>query len=120
MANFVYLSPSYISKIFKVDTGLNFNAYLNESPRWKKAKGSFLNDGLSLSEISRQCGFEDQGYFSKVFKKITAFPPALSGKRAAGNKKSPAFRRGIFLNFYSTLFPQRGQKAKAGESSLPQ
>ena len=70
----VYLSPSYFSKVFKDEMDCNFNAYLNKF-RIEKSKQLLLNDTVRLVDISGLVGFEDQSYFSKVFKKLTDMTP---------------------------------------------
>ena len=74
VANHVYLSPSYFSKIFKDEMNCNFNAYLN-AVRVEKSKQLLILDKISLIDIAGTVGFEDQSYFSKVFKKMTGVTP---------------------------------------------
>lgn len=74
VASFVYLSPSYFSKVFKDEMELNFNAYLNKI-RIEKSKQLLANDTVKLVDVSGLVGFEDQSYFSKVFKKLTGQTP---------------------------------------------
>lgn len=70
----VYLSPSYFSKIFKDEMNMNFNAYLNHI-RIEMGKKLLGDPSISLVDVSNIVGFEDQSYFSKVFKKITGQSP---------------------------------------------
>ena len=70
----VNLSPSYLSKLFKKELNQNFNAYLNQV-RVEKSKNYLLNTDIPLIDIAGMCGFEDQSYFSKVFKKFTGSSP---------------------------------------------
>ena len=70
----VYLSPSYLSKIFKEEMRTTFNAYLN-SVRVEKSKTILLSNSLSISEVSDLVGFADQSYFNKVFKKYAGITP---------------------------------------------
>lgn len=74
VASYVYLSPSYFSKIFKEEMKVNFNTYLNYV-RIEKSKKLLLDDSIVLVDLSNLVGFEDQSYFSKVFKKITGVSP---------------------------------------------
>jgi two-component system response regulator YesN len=74
VASYVYLSPSYFSKVFKDEMDMNFNAYLNKV-RIDKAKQLLMNDSIRLVDVSGLVGFEDQSYFSKVFKKLTGVTP---------------------------------------------
>ncbi len=73
VAGKVFLSTSYFSKIFKQEMGRNFNAYLNEV-RIKESKKLLMNN-LKLVEVAALVGFEDQSYFTKVFKRITGVSP---------------------------------------------
>lgn len=74
VASKVFLSPSYFSKIFNEEMKLSYNAYLNQL-RIEMSKNLLLDNSLSLIDISSRVGFEDQSYFSKVFKKITGVSP---------------------------------------------
>ena len=74
VASYVYLSPSYFSKIFKEEMGRNFNSYLNHI-RIEMSKRLLLDDSVVLVDVSNIVGYEDQSYFSKVFKKLTGVSP---------------------------------------------
>ena len=74
VANYVYLSPSYFSKVFKEDVKCNFNSYLNNI-RIDQSKKFLLNENINLADISNMVGYEDQSYYSKVFKKVTGMSP---------------------------------------------
>lgn len=74
VASYVYLSPSYFSKIFKEEMGRNFNSYLNHI-RIEMSKRLLMDDSVVLVDVSNIVGYEDQSYFSKVFKKLTGVSP---------------------------------------------
>ncbi len=74
VASHVYLSPSYFSKIFKDEMKCNFNEYLNHV-RIEMSKKLLMDPGVPLVDVSSLVGYEDQSYFSKVFKKITGVSP---------------------------------------------
>ena len=74
VAEHVFLSPSYFSKIFNEELSSNFSKYLNKV-RIEQAKRLLLSSSASLIEISNLVGFDDQSYFSKVFKKLTGVTP---------------------------------------------
>ena len=74
VAEHVYLCPSYFSKVFKEEMKFNFNKYLNNI-RIEKSKALLLNESIPLVDISNIVGYEDQSYFSKVFKKLTGVSP---------------------------------------------
>lgn len=74
VARIVYLSPSHFSKVFKKETGCNFNAYLNRL-RVEHCKRLLAGENLRLADIAVMAGFEDQSYFTKVFKRVTGMSP---------------------------------------------
>ncbi len=74
LAEAVHLSKSYLSHIFKDELHCTFTSYVNRL-RIQKSKAYLLNDKLSLAEIAMLSGFEDQSYFTKVFKKATGVSP---------------------------------------------
>ena len=74
MARRVYLSPSYFSRIFKEEMGTPFTAYLNRV-RVDRGKELLRRKDIRLTDIAQLVGFEDQSYFTKVFKKQEGIPP---------------------------------------------
>jgi AraC-like DNA-binding protein/ligand-binding sensor protein len=74
LAREVFLSKSYLSSIFKQETGMSLTAYITKV-RVEKSKKMLLEDTIGLAAIAGQCGFKDQSYFTKVFKKETGVSP---------------------------------------------
>ena len=74
VAGRVFLSPPYFSRIFKEETGETFTAFLNRV-RVERSRELLRHKHLRLADIALLVGFEDQSYFTKVFKKITGMPP---------------------------------------------
>ncbi len=68
------LSPKYLSSIFKKDTGSSFTEYINNL-RINEAKCLLSTTTLTVFDIALSTGFEDQSYFTKVFKKATHLTP---------------------------------------------
>ena len=68
------VSPPYLSLLFKQVTGDSFHDYLNKV-RIDEAKRLLTGTEYPLAEIAVACGFNDQSYFCKVFKKYTGLPP---------------------------------------------
>ena len=92
VAEFVFLSPSYFSKVFKREVGCYFKDYVNYM-RVEKSKLLLLTEKISLVEIADNAGFYDQSYFNKVCKKVTGVTPKKF--RETGGKaplKAPTFR----------------------------
>ncbi len=67
-------SRFYVSKTFKEVTGYTVIWYIN-AVRIEKAKSLLKSGDLSMSEIASQCGFINQSYFGKVFKKLENISP---------------------------------------------
>lgn len=74
VARRAYLSPTYFSRVFKEEMGESFTAYLNRV-RIEKSKELLRHDSIRLTDIAFAVGFEDQSYFTKVFKKLVGMPP---------------------------------------------
>jgi AraC-like DNA-binding protein/ligand-binding sensor protein len=68
------LSAPYFSTVFKEEMGENLSNYLNRL-RVEKAAAMLIETDLSLGEISGSCGFEDQSWFSKIFKYYAGISP---------------------------------------------
>ena len=74
VANFVGVSKCYLSREFHKYTGCTLVAYVNKE-RCKIAQKLLANKKLSVSEICRQCGFENHSYFAKSFKRYFGLSP---------------------------------------------
>ncbi len=74
VAENVSLSPSYFSRIFKQETKTSFNSYLN-NVRIEMSKKLLLDEDIPLLDIAVLAGFENQSYYSRVFKQITGLSP---------------------------------------------
>ena len=74
VANLVHLNASYFSSLFKKETKLSFSSYLNKV-RIEKSKLLLKNYDESILNIALEVGFEDQSYFTKVFKSLTKMTP---------------------------------------------
>ena len=74
IAKFAGLSAPYFSTIFKEEMGENLSRYVNRL-RVEKASKMLLETDSPLSEISSACCFEDQSWFTKIFKAFTGISP---------------------------------------------
>ena len=74
VASHVHLNPAYFSTLFKQSTGSSFKEYLN-MVRIEESKRLLTNTDYSIIDIALAAGFDDQSYFSKVFKKYTGLTP---------------------------------------------
>jgi two-component system response regulator YesN len=76
----VYLSPYYLSHIFKKETKSTLFQYLTKV-RIEEAKRLLETTQYSTTRISFEVGCTDQSYFSKVFRKIEGISPYKYRKR---------------------------------------
>lgn len=74
VANYVHLSPSYFSTLFKCEMKESFKTYLNKL-RIEYSKCMLSNNNESIMDIALSLGFDNQNYFSTVFKKYTKMSP---------------------------------------------
>lgn len=69
-----FVTPSYLSLAFKEVIGTNFLDYLN-SIRLRVAKQLMRNPNYKIKTIASMTGFNDQHYFSRIFKKKEGCTP---------------------------------------------
>ncbi|WP_171652114.1 response regulator transcription factor [Paenibacillus foliorum] len=74
MADTLFLNPSYFSRSFKLETGMNFTDYVH---RYKmNIACKLLKESMESTEIiAFKLGYMERTYFSKVFKKYVGVSP---------------------------------------------
>jgi AraC-like DNA-binding protein/ligand-binding sensor protein len=77
------LSAPYFSSIFKEEMGENLSTYLNRL-RVERAATMLIESDMSLNKIAEVCGFEDQSWFSKIFKSYTGKSPGKFREQGEG------------------------------------
>lgn len=75
------LSPNYFSNLFNSRMGLSFSSYVNKV-RIEHAQRLLLDTSFPIIEIASLVGFEEQSYFSKVFKEKTHLSPGKYRRQA--------------------------------------
>lgn len=75
VADSLYLSPQYLSRLFRRETGDTFGAYLTRK-RINEAMRLLQNPSLKMYEIAQKTGYTSQHYFSSAFKKALGISPA--------------------------------------------
>lgn len=78
------ISSGYLSTIFNQETGQSFVDYLNRT-RIEHACVYLEQNYLKVYEIAYKVGFQDEKYFTKVFKKIMQLTPREYRNRNYGN-----------------------------------
>ena len=74
LADRMGMSVPYLSRLFKIEMGENFQDLL-VAMRIEKAKKLLRSTSLKNNEIARRVGFEDERYFGQVFRKRCAMTP---------------------------------------------
>ena len=74
IAEKVYITPSYLSYIFKQMTGQNLIKYITDL-RMYKARRMVADGNLKISQIARNCGYDNPSYFNKLFKNYFGVTP---------------------------------------------
>lgn len=75
VANYVFVTPNYFSKIFKEETGENFTEWLGKY-RIECAKQLMAKQpNIKNYQVAEEVGFSDYKYFTYIFKKYTGYTP---------------------------------------------
>ncbi len=70
----LHVNPSYFSALFSQEMGRPFTDYILEL-RISKAKDLLRNTNMDILDVSEAAGFENQSYFTKIFRKRTGLTP---------------------------------------------
>ncbi len=79
LADLCNVSKYHFCRIFKLVTGKTAIQYLNEY-RLKLAKLLLLNTDERVSQIALNCGFEDENYFCRYYKRLFGTSPGKERK----------------------------------------
>jgi len=70
-----FINMSYLSRMFKEETGTNFNDYLNKV-RLNKSQELLSNSNLRVTQIAEMVGYENVNYFMRKFKEYYSCTPS--------------------------------------------
>ncbi|WP_165972372.1 response regulator transcription factor [Paenibacillus piri] len=89
IARHLHLSRTYISKLFKRETGDSITGYIIKS-RIRMAKKMMEQEpDLLIYEISSKVGYADQNYFCRVFKSVAGLTPSEYMVKAKRKQRVP-------------------------------
>ena len=74
LADALYISQSYVSKVFSQKLGYSFREYIN-ALRVHKAQTLLRGSDQKILQIMTECGFQNQSSFNRVFLEITGLSP---------------------------------------------
>ncbi|MBE6751374.1 MAG: AraC family transcriptional regulator [Ruminococcaceae bacterium] len=74
LANTLNINASYLSTVFKKETGKTITGYVNEK-RIELAQELLKTTNLQVQTIAQYCGIIDVHYFTRLFKKLTGVSP---------------------------------------------
>lgn len=74
LANKHYISPNYLSKIFREVTGFTYTSYVNQV-RIREGERLLLETGMNVTQIADYVGYQNITHFGRVFKDITGYSP---------------------------------------------
>ena len=74
MAKQVYISPCYLSSMFKQKTGMSFKSYVIQT-KLNKAKELLSTSGMPIHKIASTVGYKSPQHFSHVFREHTGLLP---------------------------------------------
>ncbi|MEW6088343.1 MAG: response regulator [bacterium] len=80
VSRIVGLSPKYLSRIFKENTGVNFSEYRLRL-KMGKAKELLLNSGYNINQIAEKLGYENAESFIRQFNKLVRYTPTQYRKK---------------------------------------
>lgn len=75
LAAYVHVSPDYLTRIFKKETGLSLKEYvINE--KMKEAKSLLEQTDLPIGVVAAMVGYYNFSYFSQTYKKVIGISPS--------------------------------------------
>lgn len=78
----LHMNASYLSVLFKEQTGLTFSEYATRR-KVQKAKELLSTTRLPIQEIAGQVGYQTSKYFVKVFRQLEGISPGQYRKSNA-------------------------------------
>lgn len=70
----MYLTPTYLSAMFKKLTGKTLSEYIIEV-RIENSKEYLMDNQMKLFEVAKKVGYNDPIYYAKVFKRLVGCTP---------------------------------------------
>ena len=88
VAQQVYLTPSYLSNIFKKETGMNLNHFIRVF-RMEKAKELLCSTNMKVAQVSEKVGFSNVSYFCRSFREYYGSSPESYRRGTGDDEENP-------------------------------
>ena len=75
MAEHVFMSPEYFTKLFKRETGQNIKEYITLT-KIEAAKDMLEHSSIPVSMVALELGYSNFSHFSQVFRKYENMSPS--------------------------------------------
>lgn len=75
VSNYIYISPKYLSRLFKKVEGISFKQYKLKL-KMEDAKEMLRNTGMTIEQISNKFSYMNVESFSRIFKKLNGINPS--------------------------------------------
>lgn len=75
-ADHLFISPSHLSRLFRLELDCTYNDYLTRV-RVEKAVELMKKPEYSVEQVSKAIGFQSQSYFAEVFRKYIGVTPLI-------------------------------------------
>ena len=74
LAEYVYMTPSYLSSIFKKATNMGINNFI-KNYRMEKARDMLENTNIRIKDIGNMVGYSNTSYFCQSFREFYGLTP---------------------------------------------
>lgn len=88
VAEYVYRSPEYFTKVFKDAEGVSIKTYITQV-KINVAKDMLATPNIPVSLVATETGYDNFSHFTQVFKKYENITPTDYRKKILEEKKNP-------------------------------
>lgn len=74
LANYVFLNPDYLSRLFKKEMGMTLISYCQDM-RLQYIKNLLSKTDMNIGKIAMQLGYSNFSHFTRAFKELTGISP---------------------------------------------
>lgn len=85
LAEYVYMTPSYLSSIFKKTTNMGINNFI-KNYRMEKARDMLENTNIRIKDIGNRVGYTNISYFCQSFREFYGLTPEKYRQRDETNE----------------------------------